>query len=206
MLGRLPASRTLCPPASSVPSSMLQPAPAAANVQLDDVKALDPAALIARFRIGVENFDRRVFDLDDGLLDTAFRPEAGVGRWPCRVLLGHLADAELAFVHRFRRTVAEDGPVFAAWDEDAFVDAGLYGTPQTGAAYPVGGFVAAVYTLRQWTGEWLAALPPAAFDRTGMHPQRGALTLRVNLAYDVWHLEHHAWYLNRKVRRLLGEG
>ena len=30
-----------------------------------------------------------------------------VGRWPIRVLLGHLADAELVFVHRMRRAVGE---------------------------------------------------------------------------------------------------
>ncbi|MBL8991298.1 MAG: hypothetical protein JNJ48_06935, partial [Phycisphaerae bacterium] len=86
---------------------------------------LTDAALIARYRIGLENFDPRAVRLSDEQLDTAFLPDAGVGRWPCRVLLGHLADAELAFVHRMRRIVGEDGPVFSLWDENTFIDHGL---------------------------------------------------------------------------------
>ncbi|MBX3357468.1 MAG: DinB family protein [Phycisphaeraceae bacterium] len=176
-------------------------------VKLDQVMALSQPELVARFGAGVEAFDRRVFELDDAGLDTAFLPSAGVGRWPCRVLLGHLADAELSFVQRLRRIVAEDGPVLEAWDENAFIDrAVMYGTPQTGSRFPIGAFVATVHTLRKWTHEWLAGLPPEAWARTGMHTVRGEMTFRTVLEYDVWHLEHHAWYLNRKVERLLGPG
>jgi hypothetical protein len=162
-------------------------------------------ALIDRFAAGVEVLDGRVLKLADSELDTAFRPEAGVGRWPCRVLLGHLADADLSFVQRMRRVVAEDGPVLPAWDEDAFIDCGLlYGTPETGPRFPVAGFVAAVHTLRAWTAPWLRTLPEAAFQRQGVHTQLGAISVRTILEYAAWHLEHHAWYLNAKVARLNG--
>jgi hypothetical protein len=178
--------------------------------------ALEPHALIARYRRGIENFDRRIFFLDEQQLDVAFLPDSGVGRWPIRVLVGHLADAEIATIHRVRRAVAEDHPVIAPWDENAFIDAGVYGhasRAETGAnkgpaiassAFPLAGFVAVIHTLRRWMSEWLMTLTPAQWERSVMHPERGELTVKMLVAYDTWHIEHHAWFLNAKVEKLLG--
>jgi hypothetical protein len=166
----------------------------------EQIAALPDAAVITRYRRGLERFDARVFELSDGQLDTAFLPDAGVGRWPVRVLAGHLADAELAFTNRMRRAVAEENPVLEAWDENAFIDAGLY----TGGRYPIGGFIAVVHTLRRWTSEWLATLTPEQLGRQAMHPERGPQTVRGILAYTTWHLEHHAAFLNAKVCGMLG--
>lgn len=167
---------------------------------MEEVGRLPDAELIARYRRGLERFDARIFELSDEQLDTAFLPDSGVGRWPVRVLIGHLADAELAFTHRMRRAVAEDHPVLAAWDENAFIDAGLY----RGGQHPIGGFIAAIHTLRRWTAEWLATLTPAQMARVALHPERGEETVRSMLVRTTWHLEHHARYLNLKVCRMLG--
>lgn len=156
--------------------------------------------LIARYRRGVENFDRRVFELSDDQLDLAFLPDAGVGRWPARVLLGHLADAELLYVHRMRRTIGEDHPVLAVWDENAAIDAGMYHGP----AHPIGAFVAVIHTMRRWTSEWLATLSDEQFARIAMHPQRGEMSVRKMLQDLTWHLEHHTKFLNAKIERMLG--
>lgn len=168
--------------------------------------SLSNSDLVARHRLGVECFDRRVFSLTDAQLDMAFLPDAGVGRWPCRVLLGHVADAEVENVHRMRRTVAEDQPMLAAWDENAFIDAGLYGSDhpdRPGSRHPIGAFVAVIHTLRQWSSQWLATLPESAWVRKALHPERGEITVRFIAEYNAWHLENHAWFLNRKVARLL---
>lgn len=164
------------------------------------IRALSNTDLIARYGIGVENFDRRIFELSDDRLDMAFLPEAGVGRWPVRVLLGHLADAEVLYVHRMRRTFGEERPVLAVWDENAAIDSGMYHGP----AHPIGAFVAVIHTLRRWTGEWLATLAPGQLDRRAMHPERGELSIRTMLQDLTWHLEHHARFLNAKVERMLG--
>lgn len=175
-----------------------------------EIARLDVPGLVARFARGVENFDRRVFDLTDAQLDTAFRPEAGVGRWPIRVLLGHVADAELLFVTRMRRIAAEDHPVLPLWDEGTFIDVGMYRGPLPEAPGPmtappqIGAFVAVTHTIRRWMTEWLTALEPARWARSGLHPERGEQTLRDVANYATWHLENHAWYLNRKVERFLG--
>jgi hypothetical protein len=163
---------------------------------------LPHAELVLRFKTGVENFDPRVLKLDNAKLDTAFHPDAGVGRWPCRVLLGHLADAEIVFSHRMRRVVGEERPMFAVWDEGAFIDANIYGTPETGAKYPAAAFVAVVHSQRLWIAEWLATLTEQQWQRSGMHPERGPQSVRRIAEYTTWHLEHHAWYLNAKAAKL----
>lgn len=164
------------------------------------VAGLSDSELIARYRRGLEKIDPRVFELSDEQLDMAFLPEAGVGRWPARVLVGHLADADLSFTQRMRRAVAEDNPVLEPWDENALIDAGMY----SGGQYPIGGFIAVVHTLRRWTSEWLATLSPEQLRRGAMHPERGPQTVRGILAYTTWHLEHHAAFLNAKVCKMLG--
>jgi len=176
--------------------------------KLETFLAWSPAELTARFAAGVENFDRRVFDLRDEQLDMAFLPDAGVGRWPIRVLVGHLADAELAFVHRMRLVVAQENPILQAWDENAFIDSGMYGTDRTppGQRQAIGGPIGAVHTLRKWTGDWFRSLDESAWKRKGLHTIRGEQTLQTILVYDTWHLEHHAWFLNAKVERLCGKG
>lgn len=156
--------------------------------------------LLDRYAIGVNRLDRRVLELNDEELDTFFRPEAGVGRWSCRVLIGHLADTELVQVHRMRRIIGEHNPLFALWDENSFIDEGLYS--RDGVTLPVAGGVAVIHTLRMWAGDWLRSLPDEAWARTALHPEEGAQSLRAQLVKTTCHLEHHAWFLARKLERL----
>ena len=194
-------------PASTQPFNPANPSnPCGPAPRREDLAALSHSQLIDRYARSVENLDRRIVHtrIDDDILDMSFLPDAGVGRWSCRVLLGHLADAELLFTQRMRRVLAETSPVFWVWDEDTFVDSGIYGTEQSVSKLPVAGAIGTIFTLRRWTLDLLRSLTPDAFDRKGLHPERGEMTLRTILEYDVWHLEHHAWYLNRKLDRVLG--
>ncbi len=181
----------------------------------EEMSAMEPVSLIMRYRRGIECIDRRVLSLTERQIDAAFLPDAGVGRWPVRVLIGHVADADLASVHRMRRIVAEDHPVFAEWDENAFIDANVYGHVHEGYAddpeadharvmSALGGHLAVVHTLRQWAGQWLLSLEPDALERTGLHPTLGEQSVRQILAYYTWHLEHHARFLTLKLDRMLG--
>jgi hypothetical protein len=180
-----------------------------------ELAELPTLTLIARFRRGIEAFDRRVFQLSERQIDMAFLPDVGVGNWPVRVLIGHVADADLAAIHRMRRVVAEEHPVFAEWDENAFVDANIYGNVHEAYAdeaegdharvmNALGGPMAVIHTNRQWAGQWMMSLDESAWSRTGLHPVRGVMSLRDILVSYVWHLEHHAQFLNRKLDHILG--
>ena len=93
--------------------------------------------------------------------------------------------------------------MLAVWDETAFIDSGLSGTPQTGAGFPAGACGAVVHTLRKWNAHWLKTLSAEQLQRQALHPERGEQSVRFMLTYITWHLEHHSWYLNRKVELLL---
>lgn len=178
------------------------------DARFHEIAALSAPDLIDRYAVGVERFDPRVLKLDDAALDTAFLPDSEVtmpdgsrrplGVWPVRVLLGHLADAEMVLVHRMRRVVGEDRPVLAYWDENAFIDSGLYAGPSR----PIGAFIAAIYTLRKWHAEWLRTLAEAQWRRVALHSTDGEQTTRHIANYATWHLEHHNEFLHRKVERL----
>ncbi len=180
-----------------------------------EFEAMDAVSLVMRYRRGIECIDRRVFDLTEEQIDTAFLPDAGVGQWPIRVLIGHLADGDLVFSHRMRRAVGEDNPVLAVWDEHTFIDSLMYGNgPKKYAADPeadharvmaaLGGPLAVIHTLRQWTGQWLLTLTDEQWKRTCLHPERGEQTIKRILSYCTWHVEHHATFLTKKLDKMLG--
>lgn len=172
---------------------------------LAEYRTLRTPALVERFKGSVHLIDRRVLELSNEQLDTYFRPEVEVGRWSVRALLGHLADADLAELHRMRRTVAEDKPVISPWDENAFLDSGLYGDSKTGGSEkPVAGFVAVIHTLRLWGAEWLSTLSEESLHRTALHPEKGELSVHDMLVNSVWHFEHHIKFLDLKLTKLIG--
>lgn len=177
---------------------------------------LGTLALIERYRTGSGAIDGRVLGLAPGHLHREFDGGDGCGRWSCSAVLGHIADAEMVNAMRMRRVMAEEGPELGNWDEEGFVSRGLYG-PATGGVggpspggvaggRPAGGFVAMVHTTRLWMGQYLATVPEADWSRVGLHGVEGPLSLRALLERTVWHLEHHAWFLRRKLDVLLGEG
>lgn len=170
---------------------------------MEEFASLSLPALQKRYAEGPSALDRRVLELPEKLARQTFRPEDGCGAWSCTTVIGHLADAEIAFVHRLRRAAAEEMPGFAVWDENAFVDRGLYALKS-----PLSLSLAfdALLALRKWTALWLSELPEGDFARKGKHPERGEQTLRNILEYAAWHLEHHGSFLNRKVEILLGKG
>lgn len=184
-------------------------------MSVEELEKLPPLALVSRYRRGIEWIDRRIFQLDERAIDQAFLPDAGVGQWPVRVLVGHLADAELAAAHRLRRMVGEDRPVVTMWDENAFVESNIYQNgPKEYSADPdgdharvmnaLGGSLAVIHTVRQWIGQWLLSLDDSAFDRVMMHPERGEVSVKRYIAMNTWHLEHHAAFLTRKMDRMVG--
>ncbi len=195
-----------------------QPAPLAAPLAdpltREELAQLPIDALITRFRRGVENYAPRLFSMSDDLHDYPFadhvHAEHQTGLWSIRALLGHVTDAELVYAHRVRRAIAEDSPVNQNWDEQAFLDAGLYQGPIEGTPSPlttvpsIAGFLAVTHTLRQWTAELLLGLNLDQWGRKLLHPLFGPMTLKELVALQTWHLEHHARFLNNKIGQLLG--
>ena len=108
------------------------------------------------------------------------------GKWSIRQLTAHLADTELVAAHRMRQVIAEEQPKLMAFDQDAWARNLDYGRRLPKQS---------LETFRRQRAEnyeLLKALPETAFERTGMHSERGAISLAQMLATFAGHVESHA--------------
>jgi uncharacterized damage-inducible protein DinB len=118
------------------------------------------------------------------------------GNWSIRQVVCHVADAELLYADRIRRILAEDQPALVKADPDRYL-----------AALSVSNRdfedeLALIEAIRRHIGQILAALPPQAFDRVGIHSTDGPLTLHAVLQRVTAHIPHHVAFINAKRQRL----
>ncbi len=106
--------------------------------------------------------------------------------WSIRDVLVHLADAELVRATRFRLILAEDEPVLFEFDEGKWKRKlqYLWRSPEASLAL--------FESLRFTSAELLREGDARAWERTGIHPVDGALSVRELLARGANHAEEHA--------------
>jgi uncharacterized damage-inducible protein DinB len=107
------------------------------------------------------------------------------GKWTVRQILGHLADAEIAFAFRFRQTLAEPSHVIQPFDQDLWAQA----SGSFSAAQALEVFTA----LRNWNLTLLRSAPAKSFSKPVTHPERGVMTLgtivETMAGHDLNHLQ-----------------
>lgn len=120
------------------------------------------------------------------------------GTWSIQQIVLHLMDSDLIASDRMKRIIAEENPTIVGYDETAFSKKLFY--------EKLDPFVAAeVFRQnRELTAVILRHLPEEAFSRSGMHNERGKITLGELVKLYAWHLEHHLGFLRHK-RQLLGK-
>jgi hypothetical protein len=108
------------------------------------------------------------------------------GEWSPATVVAHLADAELVYGVRIRMVVTADRPYLAAFDENAWVRrfAELETDPKES--------LARWRTLRDANLRILGSLEPAEWKLTGLHAERGELSVAhiadLLVAHDRAHL------------------
>jgi hypothetical protein len=121
-----------------------------------------------------------------GAPDDVLRRRDAAGKWSMIENAAHLRDIERVYQERFARIPFSEKPAFWMLDNDRAAVALKYGESDPTA-------VAKEFKrLREDTLVLLRALPHAAWQRTGLHPKRGELTLEqlaeVLAAHDDSHL------------------
>ena len=114
------------------------------------------------------------------------------GKWSIRQIVAHLADSEMVAGMRLRRIIAEDHPKLEAYDQNAWASNLDYARRKTSQS---------LETFRRIRGEnheLLKDLPPEAFEREGIHSQRGPMTLKALLQLIAEHAENHAAQLRTR--------
>lgn len=131
-----------------------------------------------------------------GLDAAALNRRIGPGAWSIMENAVHLLDSDLASTHRKRRIVAEECPLLVAYDENAFI--ARLPSDQADLAEVLDLFEA----NRRFTARWLRTLPLEAFARSGVHTQRGKVTLLQIVEIYANHVDHHLRFVAEKRKNL----
>jgi uncharacterized damage-inducible protein DinB len=119
--------------------------------------------------------------LNDEQLDTRYRE----GGWTVRQVVHHVADSHANAYLRFKWLVSEEHPTIKTYDQDVWAE-------MPDARLPLDSSLLLLDGLHErWAG-FLEALPAEAWSRTGMHPERGEVSLDDLLEIYSGHGAHHA--------------
>ncbi len=144
--------------------------------------------LLERFRRGAELVAVSITGAAGSEVDYAPEP----GKWSIRQIVAHLADAEIVATMRVRQILAEDDPKMQAWDQNAWATKLDYARRKPSQS---------LETFRRIRGEnyeLIKDLPETAFERAGMHSDRGRITLRQLVQLIAEHAENHAAQLRAR--------
>jgi uncharacterized damage-inducible protein DinB len=118
------------------------------------------------------------------------------GKWSVQQLIQHVLDSDLIASHRMKRIIAEENPLLISYDETRFAQKLGYDKLDPQLACDL-------FRLnRELTAQILRQQPESAFERTGIHNERGRMSLRECVELYVEHLEHHKPFLVEKRERL----
>ena len=148
----------------------------------------DITDLLERFRRGAELVAVSITGAAGSEVD--FVPEPG--KWSIRQIVAHLADAEIVATMRLRQIIAENNPKLEAFDQDAWTRNLDYARRKPSQS---------LETFRRIRGEnyeLLKELPESAFERAGLHSERGRVTLQQFLQGYAEHAESHAAQLRAR--------
>lgn len=120
------------------------------------------------------------------------------GTWSIREIVLHLMDSDLIASDRMKRVAAEERPLIIGYNETLFAQRLGYDRLDARLACDI------FETNRVMTAAMLRNLPDAAFARTGVHNEKGLVTLESLVKGYADHLDHHMKFLREK-RRLLGK-
>jgi uncharacterized damage-inducible protein DinB len=120
------------------------------------------------------------------------------GTWSIQQIVIHMLDSDLVGTDRMKRVIAEDNPLLLGYDESKFATRLHYDKLDPQLACDL--FV----KNRQLTAAILRELSDEAFQRTGIHTERGKETLAELVEIYAGHLQHHLKFIREK-RKLLGK-
>jgi DinB superfamily len=138
----------------------------------------DLAALPLRLRDAVNR-------LDDGQLDTPYRPEG----WTVRQVVHHLADSHMNAYVRFRLGLTEQQPTIKPYDEKLWAE-----LPDSRRA-PIEMSLSLLDGLHHRWVLLLSAMSDSDYARTIHHPESGVLRLDTYLCTYGWHCRHHVAHI-----------
>jgi len=156
---------------------------------------MDPK-LIDQYEAGGGKLRRSIGGLSSEDLLWIPPPDAQIGRWSIQQIVIHLMDSDLIGTNRMKSIIAEDHPTILGYDENKFAASLFYEVQNAESA------IGLLDLNRKQFAKVLRKLPDSTFERTGMHSERGSITLGQCLQQRVEHIDHHLGFLFKKREKL----
>jgi len=150
----------------------------------------DPLEVLAHTPSDLE---ARLTGVNENVLAT--RPREGA--WSAKEVLGHLGDTEWVYGYRLRMILSHDQPEIAGYDQDLMV---------SGMAHnqrPVSMLMEELRRLRGLNLDLYLRSRGPAWDRYGLHSERGEESVDLNVRLLAGHDLRHVAQIERTLRGLL---
>ncbi len=108
------------------------------------------------------------------------RPPAP-GKWSLTAIVAHLAEAEIALSWRYRQIAEKEGAALSGYDQDVWYRLGDYDSRHLEDS------LTQFRLLREANLRMFARLTPDEWQRSGIHAERGRLTMRDLVAQAAGH-------------------
>jgi hypothetical protein len=131
------------------------------------------------------NLRRAVAGLDEGQLNTPYRPDG----WTVRQVVHHVADSHMNAYIRTRFLLTSDNPTIMPYPE------AVWAKLADASTMPVDPSLSLLDGMHARWSTLLRSLEPAQFSRTLMHPENGTMTLDHVVAMYGWHSRHHTAHI-----------
>ncbi len=139
---------------------------------------------IERYAKGPSKIEMAIERLSEAKLKWKPNPK----KWSIREIVCHLADSEIVGVARMHQIVSaskDAPPTLVAYDQDALAERYTYNSNDEQTALQV------FKTVRKHATALLKSLPSEAFEKTGVHPKLGKMTLTELVKLYADHVETH---------------
>ncbi len=141
---------------------------------------------------------KRLRKLVKGLSEKDLARRVESGKWSIKQVMAHLADGEVMLGSRYRLVAAMDRPALLGYDQDAFVE--RLAIEKASGKHLLQDFAGA----RQANVRLLRRLPREAFERIGLHSERGEESLQAMLQLYAGHDRIHEQQIERLRGKLEG--
>src|SRR3979411_2352048 len=133
--------------------------------EFSDTRSLMTAAELKMHLDAAEKSPNQIAAAVAGLPEKTLRHKPSPEKWCILEILGHLADIEIVYAHRFRQMLADKKPVIAPMDQDAWAqNLGYMETPAPE--------LVALYGLnRHHNVQLLRRLNSSDLEKSAYHPE-----------------------------------
>jgi DinB superfamily len=140
----------------------------------------------------------RIARLIDAAQSSEVTRKPAPGKWSVLEIIVHLAEDELTSSWRYRQMLERDGATLQGFDQDLWARLGDY------ANWPAQDALDMFRLLREANLRMLAKLSPAEWERSGVHEERGRITVRElarhMAAHDINHIKQIEAILEMRAR------